>query len=649
MGSKKPSEKAWFRIEAPKALLSGGTQADVYVYGDIVDVDFWGDGIDVAAQEFVQQIAALDVGQINLYVNSPGGDVYAAIAMRNALARHPANVTATVDGLAASAASFLLTGANDVVMSPNAELMIHDAWSFARGDAEDLRAEADNLDRVSMNLASMYAAKAGGTPEDWRSIMQAETWYSADEAVIAGLADRVDRNTDPQQEDDPFDLSAFAYQGRASAPKPPLKRIAAMRRAKSAPRVLDIEDIPTHPEPGETPQDAAPIQEENAMPEKQAPEAPAEEQTQAPAAAFDYKAMAAAFKEAFGQENERPVFPVALERHPGVGTTQPVVENKGPSYNEVMNLFAARSAGRLPEGREEVLKSLTTKSANVFAALTDIGLADAVSGGLVNTNAPQWIGELLTRVQFNGIWNAIAHDDLTQPTVHGFQLTTFPTGGTKGDAGAAVTSTGAKWSPVTVDAARWAGADSFDRTPFDFGISASALSSYFRAQLYNYYVWRDQQMINAMTAGMTATVMGAAPTGSSIDPVTNQILDGVVNVLNQGGGIANLAVLPVVLFKDLIKNSKLQAPAFLKLDLGAVTQGNIEGTLSIRPDLSGTVAAGDVLVGNGTAGITGYELPGSPVRAEQVQVSIGNIDVGLFGYIAAIRSSANFFSLVSQA
>lgn len=667
---KNNQRREWFRMEAPRATASG-TSADVYVYDTIGG---WFGGVD--PQKFVLGLADLDVDQINLFVNSPGGDVYGAIAMTNALRRHPANITATVDGLAASAASFLITGADEIVMGQNSELMIHDAWGFAIGNAEDMRSMGDDLDRISQNIASMYAAQAGGTAGDWRQIMLAETWYSADEAVTAGLADRVDGAGDEDDPEGAFDLSKFQYAGRSHAPKPPLERIAAMRRprlgedalhdlGRSAMRAgsftsddflltidgiaaaaIYAEDRPTQPEPGTTPQDAA-TEKEDAMPEVALNQAPAEQPDVNPEK-FDYKAMAQAFRDALkGDDDTAPVFAAS----PGVPASfvKPKDEKKAIGFNEAMNIFAASKRGLAPKDRYDELKATLTDGAAVFDALTDIGLADATSGGLVNTNAPQWIGELLTRVQFAGIWENVSHDDLTSPVVHGFTLTTAPTGGQKGDAGAAVVSTGAKWSLVSVNAYRWAGADSFDRTPFDFGISASAMSSYFRAQLYNYFVARDAQLITAMTSGLTATAAGAVPANSEIDAVTNQLLDGIVNVLSQGGGLANLGVVPVALYKDLIKNSTLQAPAFLEIDLGAITEGEVDGKFIVRPDLTGTLTAGDVLVANGQAGVTGYELPGSPVRAEQLQVSIGNIDVGLFGYIAAIRAGANFFSLVSAA
>jgi hypothetical protein len=293
------------------------------------------------------------------------------------------------------------------------------------------------------------------------------------------------------------------------------------------------------------------------------------------------------------------------------------------------------------------VESTLTNGSEVFAALTNVGLTvNGNTGGLINTTPPQWIGELIQKVPYSGLWDLVSHDDLTSPNITAFTMTTVPTGGTKGDNGAAVVSTGAKWGPITVPALRWAGGDSFDRTVFDFGLSATAMSSYFRAQLTNYYQWRDAALITAMTTGLTAVAAEAAPDGSAITDVVNQIVDGVVNVEVKGGGIANLAVVTPAEFKALAKNSREQAPAFLTLDLGALTQGDLAGKLTVRPDPTATLATGDVLVANG-AGVTGYELPDSPVRAEQVQVSIGNIDVGLFGYAAAIAASTNFFSLVS--
>lgn len=155
-------------------------------------IDSWGGFWGVSSSEVA---AALDelgaVDELHVHINSGGGEVYEAIAIKNLLASHPARVTAFVDGFAASAASFLAVAADETVMGENAELMIHDARTVAAGDAALFRAIAVDLDRVSDNVASIYAAKSGGDVAEWRAAMTATTWYTAEEAVTAGLADRV--------------------------------------------------------------------------------------------------------------------------------------------------------------------------------------------------------------------------------------------------------------------------------------------------------------------------------------------------------------------------------------------------------------------------------------------------------------------------
>lgn len=185
-------------------------------------IDSWGGEWGVSAKEFAAAIDSIPAGtnEVRLHLNSPGGDVFEGITIANLLRGTPARVVAVVDGLAASAASFIASAADEVVMGRNAELMIHDAWGLGIGNAADMRDLADRLDHLSNNIASIYAEKAGGSVDVWRSAMLAETWYSADEAVAAGLADRV---SPAQAPDDPkarFDLSAFRHQGRAQAPAP---------------------------------------------------------------------------------------------------------------------------------------------------------------------------------------------------------------------------------------------------------------------------------------------------------------------------------------------------------------------------------------------------------------------------------------------
>ncbi|WP_314148233.1 head maturation protease, ClpP-related [uncultured Leifsonia sp.] len=209
------------------------TTSRLHLYGAIGG---WWSGIDAA--ELVPAIRDMDVDTIEVFVNSPGGDVYDAVAIRNALRNHRARIVVTIDGLAASAASFIACAGDEVVMGENAEVMIHDAWTIAVGDADDLRTAAADLDRLSANIASMYAAKAGGEPAAWRELMKAETWYSAAEAVAAGLADRLDTDTtsDDDADTEPapsnlFDLSMYAHAGRHAAAAPiPAAALATNRK-----------------------------------------------------------------------------------------------------------------------------------------------------------------------------------------------------------------------------------------------------------------------------------------------------------------------------------------------------------------------------------------------------------------------------------
>lgn len=218
-------------IPPPSTEDEATVTATLRLYGPI---DSWGGMWGVSALEVLDALDQLsDVSDIRLHINSPGGEVYEGIAILNALRNHPATVTAVVDGIAASAASFIATGADAVVMSPNSELMIHDAWGIAIGPAADMHQMGNDLDRISNNIASIYAAKAGGDVQTWRDAMLAETWYGADEAVTAGLADRVLGVDDGEADNSPearvrFDTQAlFKHQGRTTAPPPPLPAVAS--------------------------------------------------------------------------------------------------------------------------------------------------------------------------------------------------------------------------------------------------------------------------------------------------------------------------------------------------------------------------------------------------------------------------------------
>jgi ATP-dependent protease ClpP protease subunit len=171
--------RSWYEIKN-KAEASATTQVMLYD-----EIGGWG----VYARDFLMELSAIE-GPIDLHISSEGGEVFEGVAIYQAL-KQRGGVTAYVDSLAASIASVIAMGADRVVMAKNATMMIHDAAGMAMGDAKTLRDLADLLDKTSDPIASIYSDKAGGTPQDWRAVMQAETWYSAQEAVDAGLADEV--------------------------------------------------------------------------------------------------------------------------------------------------------------------------------------------------------------------------------------------------------------------------------------------------------------------------------------------------------------------------------------------------------------------------------------------------------------------------
>jgi ATP-dependent protease ClpP protease subunit len=224
----------WYRIDNHMESDS----ADIYVYDEI---GYWG----VTAQDFVTALNAVTASSINLHINSPGGEVFDGVAIYNALEQHPATVTSYVDGIAASAASFIAMAGDTVVMARNATMMIHDASGMCIGDANTMRQTADLLDKISNTIAGIYAEKTGGDVADWRATMQETAWYNADEAKAAGLADQI--TVAPEKPAAPvpantWDLSIFA-RAVPTGPTPPEPEPVAPVAA-----VPDPDPVPT-PDP----------------------------------------------------------------------------------------------------------------------------------------------------------------------------------------------------------------------------------------------------------------------------------------------------------------------------------------------------------------------------------------------------------------
>lgn len=146
-----------------------------------------------SAAKFVSDLGKNADADVVLHVSSYGGDVFEGLVIMNALRSHSGNVTAIVEGVAASIASVIVVGGADrVVMRPGSRMMIHNALTMTMGNADELDATSRRLREMSSDLAQVYAQRAGTDVAEWQAAMDAETWFSADEAVAAGLADVVE-------------------------------------------------------------------------------------------------------------------------------------------------------------------------------------------------------------------------------------------------------------------------------------------------------------------------------------------------------------------------------------------------------------------------------------------------------------------------
>ena len=195
---------------APKAFSvraeGNATRIDMY---DVID-DYYG----VSAADFTAALNSVTSGDIARHINSPGGDVFSARAMVAAIAAHPSNITAYIDGLAASAASYVAMACDKVVMQDGSMMMIHQAWSLALGNSSDMRATADLLDKIDGTIVADYQRKTGLPADQIVQMMADETWLTSQEALDMKFCDAVVENNKGKSKNT-WNLSAYS-----NAPKP---------------------------------------------------------------------------------------------------------------------------------------------------------------------------------------------------------------------------------------------------------------------------------------------------------------------------------------------------------------------------------------------------------------------------------------------
>lgn len=184
----KKAKKFW-QFRAKKDTVTD--EGELLLYGDISSSSWWGD--EVTPKAFKQDLDDLgDISTLNIYINSGGGDVFAGQAIYSMLKRHRATKKVYIDGLAASIASVIAMAGDIVYMPQNAMMMIHKAWTFGIGNANDFRKLADDMDKIDESILATYETKTGLEKDRIIELVSAETWMTAEEAVALGFADQIE-------------------------------------------------------------------------------------------------------------------------------------------------------------------------------------------------------------------------------------------------------------------------------------------------------------------------------------------------------------------------------------------------------------------------------------------------------------------------
>ena len=169
----------WYNIQN-----KAGETADIYIFDEIGTYG-------VTAQDFISEIKGLKDMPINLRINSLGGDVFDGMALYNVIKRREAKTTVYIEGIAASIATIIALGADEVIMAENSLFMIHNAWGGTSGEAKDMRKTAETLDKITSELTDIYVKKTGLSYDALAEMMDEESWLNAQEAFDLGFIDTI--------------------------------------------------------------------------------------------------------------------------------------------------------------------------------------------------------------------------------------------------------------------------------------------------------------------------------------------------------------------------------------------------------------------------------------------------------------------------
>ena len=252
--------------------------------GPIASDTWWGDEVtpDLFREELKQH-----AGDLTVVINSPGGDVFAGLAIYNALVNHNGNVTVRVDGLAASIASVIAMAGDKIIMSPGSMIMIHRPSVYAAGTVDDMEKAKDVLLKIEEGITPIYAKRTGLSDEKITELLEAETWMLADKAVELGFADEVSEAPEKQKQDESVQNAmgmnfAFSMSAVKQADAKPMQSLVEQIKAKAEAEAAKVaepaEETTTEPET-KTDEPAAPEAAPEAEPADEAEQSEPEEST----------------------------------------------------------------------------------------------------------------------------------------------------------------------------------------------------------------------------------------------------------------------------------------------------------------------------------------------------------------------------------
>lgn len=186
-----------------------GDIAELYLYGEIRESYWWEEDDEniISSKRVRKALDEIKVKTVKVHINSAGGDVFESIAIGNILKQFDGEVHIIIDGLAGSGASIVAMAGDTIQMFPNSMMMIHKAWTFTWGNADELRKIADDLDKIDSSVLASYKGRFIGTEEELKELIKDETWLTADECEVFGFCDKILDSKETKEEDKDIKVS----------------------------------------------------------------------------------------------------------------------------------------------------------------------------------------------------------------------------------------------------------------------------------------------------------------------------------------------------------------------------------------------------------------------------------------------------------